>query len=90
MYKHEVARAMVGELSPVLRGLVEEMLQRGEQFDYRAPLDEALDSDLEAQSRLVLSVPALHREWKEFFKALADAHDEDIAAIRRGEHDYEL
>ena len=90
MYKHEGVRARVSEMSPVLRGLVEEMFRRGEQFDYRLSLDEALDSDLEEQLRLVLSVPALHREWKEFFKALADAHDEDIAAVRRGEHDHEL
>jgi hypothetical protein len=54
------------------------------------PLDEALDSDLEEQLRLALSEPALKQEWEEFWQALSDAADEDIEAIRRGEHDHEL
>ena len=91
MYKHEEVEARVAQMSPVLRGLVEEMLRRGELFvDHDAPLDEVLDSDLEAQLRLVLSEPALHQEWKEFFAALRNAHREDAAAVMRGEHDHEL
>jgi hypothetical protein len=90
MYKREEVEARIGQLSPVLRGLVEEMLRRGEQTNYLAPLDETLDSDLEAQLRLVLSQPALMQEWKEFWRAYADAASEDAAAVRRGEHDHEL
>jgi hypothetical protein len=70
--------------------LAEELLRRGEQFDHRIPLDEALDSDLVAQLRLVLSDPALNQEWTEFWQALSDATGEDIEAIHRGEHDHEL
>lgn len=91
MYKHEeVIRARISQMSPVLRGLVEEMLRRGEAFDYRAPLDEALDSDLEAQLRLVLSQPALLQEWQEFWRASGEAAYEDAAAILRGEYDDKL
>ena len=90
MYRHEEVKARVGQMSPVLRGLVEEMLRRGEQLDYCAPVDEALDSDLEAQLQLVLSEPALRQEWEAFFQAIADAAYEDAAAVMRGEHDHEL
>jgi len=90
MYRHERVQAKAGDLSPILRGLVVEMLRRGEQFDHRISLDEALDSDLETQLHLALSDPALRQEWVEFWQALADAFDEDIEAIKRGEHDHEL
>jgi hypothetical protein len=92
MYKEEEAEARVVQMSPILRGLAEEMLRRGKQFefDHRVPLDEALDSDLEEQIRLALSEPALKQEWEEFWQALSDAAEEDIEAIRRGEHDHEL
>jgi hypothetical protein len=80
VYKHKEVEERVGQMSPVLRGLVEEMLRRGEQLDYRAPLDEVLDRDLEAQLRLVLSEPALRREWEEFWQAYIEAADEDAAA----------
>jgi hypothetical protein len=90
VYKHEEVEARVGQMSPILRGLVEEMLRRGELLDYRAPLEEALDSDLEAQLRLVLSEPALMQEWKEFWQDYTDAAYEDAAAVMRGEHDHEL
>ena len=90
MYKHEEVLARVSQLPPALRGLVEEMLRRGEQFDHSIPIDEALDSDLETQLRLVLSEPALHQEWKEFFEALRGAHREDAEAIMRGDHNHEL
>jgi hypothetical protein len=83
MYKEEEAEARVVQMSPILRGLAEDLLRRGKQFDHRVPLDEALDSDLEEQLRLALSEPALKQ-------ALSDAADEDIEAIRRGEHDHEL
>ena len=92
MYKEEEAEARVVQMSPILRGLAEELLRRGNQFefDHRVPLDEALDSDLEEQLRLALSEPALKQEWEEFWQALSDAAEEDIEAIRRGEHDHEL
>jgi hypothetical protein len=90
MYKEQEAEARVVQMSPILRGLAEEMLRRGKQFDHRVPLDEGLDSDLEEQLRLALSEPALKQEWEEFWQALSDAADEDIEAIRRGEHDHEL
>jgi hypothetical protein len=90
MYKEEEAEARVVQMSPILRGLAEELLRRGKQFDHRVPLDEGLDSDLEEQLRLALSEPALKQEWEEFWQALSDAADEDIEAIRRGEHDHEL
>ncbi len=90
VYKQEEVEARVGQMSPILRGLVEEMLRRGEQFDHRIPLDEALDSDLVAQLRLVFSEPALKQEWVEFWTDLRDACREDAAAIERGEHDHEL
>jgi hypothetical protein len=90
MYKHEEVEARIGRMPPVLRGLVEEMLRRGEQTKYLAPLDEVLDSDLEAQLRLVLSQPALMREWKEFWRDYGDAASEDATAVMRGEHDHEL
>jgi hypothetical protein len=90
MYKHKEIEARVTQMSPILRGLAEEMLRRGEQFDHRIPLDETLDSDLMAQLRLALSDPTLKQEWVEFWQALRDAADEDVEAIRRGEHDHEL
>src|SRR5215208_389661 len=90
MYKEQEAEARVVQMSPILRGLAEEMLRRGNQFDHRVPLDEALDSDLEEQLRLALSEPALKQEWEEFWQALSDAAEEDIEAIHRGEHDHEL
>jgi hypothetical protein len=90
MYKSEEVKARADELSPILRGLVKELLRLGEQFDHRIPVDEALDSDLEAQLRLALSEPALRQEWREFWQALLDAESEDAAAIMRGEHDHEL
>jgi hypothetical protein len=90
MYKYEEIEAKVGELSPALRGLAEELLRRGKQFEYAAPLDEVLDSDLTSQLRLVLSEPVLKQEWVEFHQALSDAAREDIEAIARGEHDHEL
>ena len=91
MYKHKEVEAKAGELSPILRGLAEEMLRRGDLFaGSNMPYDEALDSALEAQLRLVLSDPALNQEWKDFWQALSDAADEDVEAIRRGEHDHEL
>jgi hypothetical protein len=90
MYKHEEVEAKAVDLSPAVRGLVEEMLRRGEQFGHRIPVDEALDSGEEAQLRLVLSVPAHRREWIEFWKAFDDACREDQVAIMRGEHDHEL
>jgi hypothetical protein len=52
MYKEAEAEARVVGMSPILRGLAEEMLRRGKQFDHRVPLDEALDGDLEEQLRL--------------------------------------
>ncbi len=91
MYKSEEVEARVGQMSPVLRGLVEELLRRREQFVYHGvPLDETLDSDLVSQLRLALSDPALKQEWKGFWQALGDACREDAAAIDRGEHDQEL
>ncbi len=90
MYKREEVEARVGQMSPVLRGLVEELLRRGKQFDHRIPLEEALDSDIVSQLRLVLSEPALKQEWVGFWQDLRDACREDAAAIDRGEHDQEL
>ncbi len=90
MYKSEEVEARVGQMSPVLRGLVEELLRRGKQFDHRIPLDEALDSDLVSQLRLALSDPALKQEWVGFWQALGDTCREDQRAIMRGEHDHEL
>jgi hypothetical protein len=90
MYRHKEAEARVTQMSPILRGLAEEMLRRGEQFDRRIPLDEALDSDLQAQLRLALSEPALKQEWVEFWQAIENASHEDQEAIARGEHDHEL
>ena len=90
MYKSEEVEARAGQLSPALRGLAEELLRRGEQFDHRIPMDEALDSDLVSQLRLVLSDPALKEEWVRFWSALRNACREDQAAIMRGEHDHEL
>jgi len=91
MYKHKEVEARVAQMSPVLRGLAEEMLQRRELYaTSNMPLEEALDSDLKAQLRLALSDPTLKQEWVEFWQALRDASDEDIEAIRRGEHDHEL
>jgi hypothetical protein len=91
MYKHEEVEARVGQMSPILRALTEEMLQRSELYaKTNMPLEENLDSDLMAQPRRVLSDPALNQEWQEFWQALADAHREDEEAVRRGEHDHEL
>jgi hypothetical protein len=90
MYRYEEARAKVVELSPALRMPAAEMLRRGELFGHQIPLEEALDSDLEAGLRESLSDPALLREWMEFFQAIADAAAEDYEAIMRGEHDHEL
>jgi hypothetical protein len=90
VYRHEEIAAKVGELPPVLRGLAEELVRRGEGFDHRIPVDEALDSDLAQQLRLALSVPAYKQEWIEFWQALGKACGEDIEAIKRGEHDHEL
>jgi hypothetical protein len=90
MYKAKEVEARVPQMSPILRGLVEEMIRRGDQFDHRIPLDEALDGDLEAQLRLVLSEPALKQEWVEFWQDLSDACREDAAAVARGDHDHEL
>ena len=63
MYKHKEVEQRVGQLPPAVRGLAEELIRRGEEFDYRIPLDEVLDSDLEAQLRLVLSDPAQRQEF---------------------------
>ena len=93
MYKHEEVEARVGQMSPILRGLAEEMLQRGEFYaTSNMSLEENIDSDLASQLRLVLSEPALKQEWEEFWQALSDAYHEeqDRAAIKRGEHDHEL
>jgi len=91
MYKHEEVEARVGQMSPVLRALTEEMLQRSELYaKTNMPLEENLDSDLMAQLQRVLSDPALNQEWQEFWQALGDAHREDEEAVRRGEHDHEL
>jgi len=91
MYKHEEAEARVGQMPPILRGLAEEMLRRGDLYaTSNMPLEENFDSDLEAQLRLVLSEPALKQEWVEFWRAWGDACREDEEAIRRGEHDHEL
>jgi hypothetical protein len=91
MYKHEEVEARVGQMSPILRELAEEMLQRSELYaKTNMPLEENLDSDLMAQLRLVLSDPALNQEWQEFWQALGDAYREDEDAILRGEHDHEL
>jgi len=91
MYKHKEVKARVTQMSPVLRGLAEEMLQRSELYaTSNMPLEETFDSDLLAQLRLALSNPELNQEWKEFWQALIDAHREDAEAIRRGEHDHEL
>jgi hypothetical protein len=91
MYKHEEVAARVGQMSPVLRRLVEELLRGGEFFArYGAPADEILDSSLAAQMRLVLSEPALRQEFKEFWQAYSEAAEEDYEAISRGEHDDKL
>jgi hypothetical protein len=92
MYKHEeVAARGIGQLSPALRGLVEEVLRGGEFYArYDAPVDEILDSSLAAQIRLVRSDPALWQEWQEFWRAYSEAAAEDAAAVRRGEHDHDL
>jgi hypothetical protein len=90
MYKHKEVEARISQMPLVLRGLVEEIIRRGEQFEHRIPVEEAFDSDLASQLRLVLSVPAYRREWADFWQAHSDACLEDAAAIRRGEHDHEL
>jgi hypothetical protein len=90
MYKYEEAEAKVVELSPIIRALTVELLRRGKQFDYQIPLEEALDSDLEAGLREALSDPALKREFMEFHQACVDAAEEDYAALMRGEYDHLL
>ena len=52
MYKYEEIEAKVGELSPALRGLAEELLRRGKQFEYAAPLDEVLESPQRAAAQI--------------------------------------
>ena len=58
MYKHKEVEARISQMPLVLRGLVEEIIRRGEQFEHRILVEEAFDSDLASQLRLVLSVPA--------------------------------
>jgi hypothetical protein len=90
MYERELVEARIPKMSPVLRGLVEEVMRRGEQFDHRIPVEEALDSDLVSQLRSVLSEPALRQEWVDFWQAYSDACLEDGEEIMRGDHAHEL
>ena len=91
MYEREKVVARVDELPPILRGLAEESLRRGDLYAATdMPFEESLDSELVAQLRLVLSDPALKKEWVAFHQALSDASRKDAEAIMRGEHDHEL